>query len=1121
MENIKASIGTYTFAEKEKLKMCAPIAVYLNENYPKQHIKYFSATAGTAYNFNSYPFVKASYQGIGDNIFFQIFPIGNVDESSVNDFKLMKDYTSLHQNYKQYPSMTLNPNGNLMTAPVLFDALDPFLNNGIFFSDGKQKDKADAAIFGDGDASASSCINWKVDFGRFDAITDTYNPQAASLFTPLTSGVAGYMSNTKGNMGSRKIMKAQKKQKSYSYIQGIASKYLGNEYDPKTHTASQYASKRVYKLSNYGVNNPLEAALGAVSDDDYSDKFLEDMSTAKPFLFIINFSNNQDVSANLDFGYNRVQITPNQLFLTVSDQAWYSDRGVITKTIKARQGHENRAQCSSVYDKNTRAPFFYRGCNGLNGWRSNMFIVYPTYCGIAIQPGIHFPNNLQSSKQSPVLRAVGSVVQLPVENKRRVPTFQAWIQLQKNKYKLSDTDNSDNVEDYDGNVFLQPNRSQWDTTSDLRLTINNGTANFFYMPLYFVSKCRFRMYFKGIKGGKYDDTGMPYEDTYIKKSQQSSKNCTQEASIQYKTETTTSVAQDGSKTETVTYTSFAAHTYYGSLIYTTDYGQSDNTAVGSGNINSSTYAQIQVPSCSYITAPVTSYRIPPGENDKSFWDKYSMDGYYMDFTIQLKDQQEEDSSENQEEKLPFVRHPLQVLGVLIMQVTTYEKSMLDNKNGTFNVSQSVVYQATSSDSGELPITSNSSLTSNSWVQYIQNISTSWSQEGGSGSITLDKYALMGQQVLPQQCIGGLSISMSGGNPQIIKCSSSSTFTEQTRSSIFTGFGTKLSASDSFSQDTITITLQGPQRKLTDMKLINPPFWDGDKLETAYQWLANYCGLDIVYNDQYFSEQTSFNCAAANAKKYVDQNGVEQERDQSSFPMLPTSSNFKRPAIYIKTGQDSFSVLKMLAEKCNCRFVLQPDGKAYVMTQTKMAVPQMCDQTSNSGGRGTSAGYTADFDQNLVLSYSVQPLLNNLHNYIISASYKSANIGNKAGQSTGSLQAGFKVNKKFRKLKTSPEIPWSKVKAFKHQGFMSQSDVQAQFERDIYMVSCYWLSVKVTIPGNQTIWIYDKVKMFGIDYYVMQVSHNIDLVGKKWTTQLTLSNILKDPSTVSTTPPPSN
>jgi hypothetical protein len=42
-------------------------------------------------------------------------------------------------------------------------------------------------------------------------------------------------------------------------------------------------------------------------------------------------------------------------------------------------------------------------------------------------------------------------------------------------------------------------------------------------------------------------------------------------------------------------------------------------------------------------------------------------------------------------------------------------------------------------------------------------------------------------------------------------------------------------------------------------------------------------------------------------------------------------------------------------------------------------------------------------------------------------------------------------------------------------------------------------VKVTIPGNAMIWIYDKLKMFGIDYYVTEVSHNIDLVNKKWTT----------------------
>jgi hypothetical protein len=39
------------------------------------------------------------------------------------------------------------------------------------------------------------------------------------------------------------------------------------------------------------------------------------------------------------------------------------------------------------------------------------------------------------------------------------------------------------------------------------------------------------MYFKGIKGGKYDDAGMPDSGTYIKKANQSSYNCKQEASI--------------------------------------------------------------------------------------------------------------------------------------------------------------------------------------------------------------------------------------------------------------------------------------------------------------------------------------------------------------------------------------------------------------------------------------------------------------------------------------------------------------------------------------------------------------------------------------------------------------
>jgi hypothetical protein len=39
-------------------------------------------------------FAHKSYANHGDNIFFQIFPVGAVDETSKNDFKLMQKYST-------------------------------------------------------------------------------------------------------------------------------------------------------------------------------------------------------------------------------------------------------------------------------------------------------------------------------------------------------------------------------------------------------------------------------------------------------------------------------------------------------------------------------------------------------------------------------------------------------------------------------------------------------------------------------------------------------------------------------------------------------------------------------------------------------------------------------------------------------------------------------------------------------------------------------------------------------------------------------------------------------------------------------------------------------------------
>jgi hypothetical protein len=45
----------------------------------------------------------------------------------------------------------------------------------------------------------------------------------------------------------------------------------------------------------------------------------------------------------------------------------------------------------------------------------------------------------------------------------------------------------------------------WDngTATPLSLKMENATASFFFAPLFFLPKAKFRVYFKGIKAGQY------------------------------------------------------------------------------------------------------------------------------------------------------------------------------------------------------------------------------------------------------------------------------------------------------------------------------------------------------------------------------------------------------------------------------------------------------------------------------------------------------------------------------------------------------------------------------------------------------------------------------------------
>ena len=82
--------------------------------------------------------------------------------------------------------------------------------------------------------------------------------------------------------------------------------------------------------------------------------------------------------------------------------------------------------------------------------------------------------------------------------------------------------------------------------------------------------------------------------------------------------------------------------------------------------------------------------------------------------------------------------------------------------------------------------------------------------------------------------------------------------------------------------------------------------------------------------------------------------------------------------------------------------------------------------------------------------------------------------------------------------TSPVIPWSKSALVPYRGFTDESKLMQYVDKVKANSKLYEIIGKVTIPGNAEIEPFDKWE----DYVITQVSHNIDFVGKTWTTDVT-------------------
>ena len=378
----------------------------------------------------------------------------------------------------------------------------------------------------------------------------------------------------------------------------------------------------------------------------------------------------------------------------------------------------------------------------------------------------------------------------------------------------------------------------------------------------------------------------------------------------------------------------------------------------------------------------------------------------------------------------------------------------------------------------------------SWFEYIKSVNFSFSHDSVSGTMTLDKFSMKGGTVYGNatQSIGAVSFTMknSDGTSELGKISDGVP--------LFRGYAMEVSDGASGGTGDFTVGLYGIQKKLEDMKLINCPFWDGDRLfgksesddsGSIIQYIKNYTGCRLY-------------CRAAYTKKVAGDDKSVDIKDVR----VPSSSDYSRPAIDFGNTTSALEAIQQLAAKCNHKFVVQPDGCGYFYQLDKYGVPHWVNDAAN---------IPISLDRDDVISYSLNPFLENRYNH-----YVTRALIHDAAASTDDLKVnseeGGMIESKTDDVGDGMDFPWARFSINALQGFLTKEELQ--YQHDILvrkgLGSWYQGSIKTRglwkIDGNvaRSVWIYDKVTFQGVTFMVLGVENSFDSTSKRWDTELSVA-----------------
>jgi len=342
-----------------------------------------------------------------------------------------------------------------------------------------------------------------------------------------------------------------------------------------------------------------------------------------------------------------------------------------------------------------------------------------------------------------------------------------------------------------------------------------------------------------------------------------------------------------------------------------------------------------------------------------------------------------------------------------------------------------------------------------WDNYIQRINITIGLDGSSGSVALDKYAFADQTDYPPQDIGALTIDMHGGDSPI--------YNPVANRRIFSGLAIGVADSTSGASDSWTVQLFGMERKLDDVKLINAPFWDGDKVGDVADYLAWYSGMNISF-----------------------------EHGNRNIP-LPKSWDLENPFVNFSLGTSVIEAFRQIAEWSMHYFIIQKDGVGYFYLKDGTGLPKVVTQ-------GTSTLHT--YEEKVALNRDNTPIFDSVYNTY-------ASLGVSPGASTGQRSPnGFTLlpDVIFEKKQSTPPLPWSKVFVWTSPGLLPTKKLLEQHNINKLVGRTYMNAGSISIPGNSTVELFDRLTIDDKTWYVYEYSHDVDFQSKTWTTNLSIANI---------------